>query len=214
MTSRSRKVSRRRRARARLGDLDRRGMLAQRLDDGEHGRQPVAEQSPRLARVLRLLGERLQDLLLALRAEPREAAQPLLLGGLLQLRERRHAELLPDPARRLRAEPRKAHELDDLLGHDRLAPRERAHLADLDDLDDLLLDRLADPGEVLRLARRARAGRPGRRSRGCASRRGGRRAPGTTPRPRARSGRRAARADRRSRRSGEGSLPLTAMIGR
>ena len=29
---------------------------------------------------------------------------------------------------------------------------ERVHLAGLDDLDDLLLDRLADPGEVLRLA--------------------------------------------------------------
>ena len=57
--------------RARLGDLHRGGMLPQLLDELEQDGQPVAEQAPRLARVLRLLGERRQDLLLALRPEAR-----------------------------------------------------------------------------------------------------------------------------------------------
>ena len=127
-------------------------MLSQLLDELEQDGQAVAEQAPRLARVLRLHGQRLQDLLLALRPEFRERPQPLLLGRLLQLRERRHAELLPDPARGLRPEAGEAHELDDLLRNDGLAPGERAHLARLDHLDDLVLDRLPDPGEVLRLA--------------------------------------------------------------
>ena len=138
--------------RASLGDLHSGRMRPQLLDEREQERKPVAEQPPRLARILRLLGERLQDLLLALGAEPRQRAQPLLLGRLLQAGDRRHAELLPDPPRRLRAEPGQAHELDDLLRDERLPLRQRLHLAALDDLDDLVLDRLADPGELLRLA--------------------------------------------------------------
>jgi hypothetical protein len=137
--------------RARLGDLHRRRVLAQHRDDGEHRRQPLAQEPARLARVLRRLRQRLEDLLLALRAEARERPQPLLLGRGLELVERRHAELLPDPPRRLRAEPRQAHELHDLGRDDRLPLRERLHLAELDHLDDLLLDRLADPGQALRL---------------------------------------------------------------
>ena len=83
---------------------------------------------------------------------PVSGAQPLLLGRLLQPGDRRDAELLPDPARGLRAEPGQPHELDDLLGNERFPLRQRLHLALLDDLDDLVLDRLADPGELLRLA--------------------------------------------------------------
>ena len=68
----------------------------------------------------------------------------------LQLVERRHAELLPDPRGRLRAEAGQAHEEDD-LGRDPVpALRQRVDLAVLDDLDDLLLDRLADPRQLLR----------------------------------------------------------------
>jgi hypothetical protein len=122
------------------------------LDELEQDRQPVAEQPPRLTRVLRLLRQRFQNLLLALGAEAGEHAQPLLLGRLLQLGDRRDAELLPDPARRLRAEAGQPHELDDLLGDERLPLRQRLHLAQLDDLHDLVLDRLADSGQLLRLA--------------------------------------------------------------
>ena len=138
--------------RAGLRHLHRRRMPAQLLDELEQDRQPVAEQAPRLAGILRLLGERLQDLLLALGAEPGQHAQPLLLGRLLQSGDRRDPELLPDPPRGLRAEAGQVHELDDLLGDERLPLRQRLHLARLDDLDDLVLDRLADPGELLGLA--------------------------------------------------------------
>jgi dolichol-phosphate mannosyltransferase len=76
----------------------------------------------------------------------------LLLGGRLEVDERRDAELLPDPGRGLRAEAGQAREEDD-LGRDRvLALGERLDLAGLDDLDDLLLDRLADSLQALGLA--------------------------------------------------------------
>ncbi len=138
--------------RARLGDLHRGRMPSQLLDELEQDGQPVAEQAPRLAWVLRLLRERSQDLLLALCAKAREPPQALLLGGRFQLGEGGDSELLPDPARGLRAEPGQAHELHDLFRHERLPLRQRGHLAGLDDLDDLLLDRLADPGQRFRLA--------------------------------------------------------------
>ena len=152
ITSRSRNVSRRRRAEPASDTFTAAGCRAQLLDELEQDGQAVTEQPSRFARILRLLGERLQDLLLALGTEAREGAQPLLLGRLLQPGDRRHAELLPDPARGLRAEPGQPHELDDLLGYERLPLRQRLHLPLLDDLDDLVLDRLADPRELLRLA--------------------------------------------------------------
>ena len=137
---------------ARLRHLHGRRVRAELLDELEQHRQAAAEQPPRLTRVLGLLlPERLQDLLLALRAEPRQRAQPLLLGRFLQLGERGDAELLPDPPCRLRPEARQAHELDDLLRHELLALGQRLHLAELDDLDDLVLDRLADSREALGL---------------------------------------------------------------
>ena len=79
--------------------------------------------------------------------------------------------------------------------------RERLDVAGLDDLDDLLLDRLADPLQLLRAAVERELGDRRRRSPASASRRGGRRARGTTRRPRARAGRRAGRTGRRRRRS-------------
>ena len=66
--------------------------------------------------------------------------------------QRRDAEVLPDPARRLRAEPGQACERDDVRRDDALVLRQRVHLAVVDDLDDLALDRLADPLQLLRLA--------------------------------------------------------------
>ncbi len=138
--------------RAGLGDVHRRGMLAQRGDRGLHRRQAVAEQAPVGLRILRLVRERLEDLLLALRAEPGEVPQLLVLRRGLQVGERRDPELLPDPRGRLRPEPRQAHELDDVGRHGVPPLRERVDLAGVDDLDDLLLDRLPDPGQLLRLS--------------------------------------------------------------
>ena len=124
-------------------------MLAQNGHCGLHRRQSVTEQPAPLVRVLRLVRERLQDLLLALRGEARKRAQLLMLRGELQVREGRDPELLPDARRRLRPEPRQPHEEDD-LGWDRALPlRQRFDLALLDYLDDLLLDRLADPLQLL-----------------------------------------------------------------
>ena len=53
--------------------------------------------------------------------------------------------------------------------------RRGVHLAVVHDLDDLLLDRLPDPGQLGRTPRRAQARRPGSASRGCGSPRAGRR---------------------------------------
>ena len=128
-------------------------MRPQRLDRVEHGRKRRAQQRPVLRRRCRLLlVQRLQDALLELRAEPGERAQLLSLGRLAQLGDGRDAEVLPDPAGGLRAEPGEAHERDHVGRDDGLVLRQRVHLAVLDDLDDLALDRLADPLELLGLA--------------------------------------------------------------
>ena len=66
--------------------------------------------------------------------------------------ERRDAELPPDARRRLRAEAGQPHERGHLARNLLAALRERLHVAGLDDLDDLRLDRLADVGELLRPA--------------------------------------------------------------
>src|SRR4051794_36897272 len=127
-------------------------MLAQYRDDGLYRRQSVTKQPASLVGVLRLERKRLQDLLLALRTETCERAQLLVLRCELQSLERRDAELLPDARSGLRPEARQAHE-ENHLGRDRaFALRERLDLPVLDDLDDLLLDRLADPLQLLRLS--------------------------------------------------------------
>jgi hypothetical protein len=121
-------------------------MLAQHLDDREQRRQRLSEERPRRAGRLLLASGRLEDVLLEPRAETGKRPQALSARGLLQLGERRHAELLPDLAHRLRAEAGDVQELDH-LGWDRLAPlRERLDLAGVHDLDDLVLDRGADSG--------------------------------------------------------------------
>ena len=58
--------------------------------------------------------------------------------------------------------------LRDLLGHLGLALRERMDLAVLDDLDDLLLDRLADALQLLRAAVERELGDRAAASRGSA----------------------------------------------
>ena len=57
---------------------------------------------------------------------------------------------MPDAGGRLRAETRQLHEEDDLGRDAGLLLRQRLNLAQLDDLDDLLLDRLADALQLLR----------------------------------------------------------------
>ena len=128
--------------------LDRRRVSAQDRDDGEERSQAVSEQAP-IRRLLLLLGERFEHALLRLRPEAREGSQLFCLGGALQLLDRGDAELVPDASGSLRAEPRQAHEHDDLARHDVLALRQGVHLPVLHDLDDLFLDRLADPVQIL-----------------------------------------------------------------
>jgi hypothetical protein len=77
-------------------------MGLERGDDAPHRGKRHGQQSPvvRLGADTRLEG--LQDLLLTLRAHPREIAEPAFLRGHLQPVERRDPELRPDPCGRLR----------------------------------------------------------------------------------------------------------------
>ena len=151
-------------------DLDRRRMLAQRLDDLAHDREPDAQQAAPLGLGPEALVERGEDLLLALRPETLERPHPLLLGRLAQLVEGRHVELAPDARRRLGAEPRNPQELRHLARHLGPSLLERCHVAGLRQLDDLRLDRASDPRQLLRPTsqrelrdRRSRLAHPGRR---------------------------------------------------
>ena len=136
---------------ARLGYLLRRRVGAERLDRREHRGQTLAEQRPRRRLRLRALAQRLEDVLLDLGPESGERPQPLLLGRLAEAVERGHVELLPDPSSGLGAEAGQAHEGDHVRRNPPFPLRERLDLALLDDLDDLLLDRLPDPLELLGL---------------------------------------------------------------
>ena len=150
MMSRSRNVSLRRRTEPASETAIAAGSSRSAVDDRLHRRQPSAEQVAVGLRALRLVCERGEDLLLALRPETRERPQPLALCRGLELVERLDAELTPDAGRGLRAEPGQLHEEDDLRRDALLVLRERFDLAHLDDLDDLLLDRLADALQLLR----------------------------------------------------------------
>ena len=137
---------------ARLRHGDRRRMRGELGDDAAHRRERLAEEPALFRLVADTRLERLEDLLLAARAHSGEVAQPALRGSALQPVERGDAELRPDPRRRLRADAGKAEEIDDTRRYQAAALRERVHLAVLDDLDDLVLDRLPDARELLRLS--------------------------------------------------------------
>ena len=132
-------------------DLDRRLMLLQHLHDRAQLRQRRTEQ--RTMRPFRgaRARQRLGDLLLRAGPDPGVPAQLLRLRRRLQPVDGRDAELLPDPPRRLRTESGQAHERRDLRRHFRLPLRQRVDLTVFDDLDDLRLDRLADPLQRLGL---------------------------------------------------------------
>ena len=73
--------------------------------------------------------------------------RPVARGG-LEVGERRDVELLPELARRLRAESGEAHDLDQALGHAPAQLLERRHRAGLAQLGDLRRDRVADVVEL------------------------------------------------------------------
>ena len=131
-----------------LGETARLDLLDRAADGGER----LAEQrAPGRRGRLRRRGQRLQHLLLGLRAEARQVAQLLLLRGGPETVEVLDAELRPELPRRLRAEPGDVHHLDQPGRQLRPQLGERCHVAGLDDLDDLALDRPSDPGEPRRL---------------------------------------------------------------
>ena len=150
--SRSRKVSRRRRTLPASETWSAAGWARSASTTASDGRQPVAEQRPRGRLRLRALLQRLQDVLLDLRPEPGQRPQALLLGRVAQTRRRvvtpsssqiRRAVFGPRPGSRMNATTSAGIRASP-LGH-------RLDLARLDDLDDLLLDRLADALQLLRL---------------------------------------------------------------
>ena len=211
MMSRSRNVSRRRRTLPASETWSAAGMLAERLDRPRA--RPAAPGRAAAAPAAFGFGcsfERLEDVLLDLRRRARSAcaaapARPPACSSA--------SVVTPSSCQIRRAvfgpRPGQAHERDD-VGRDRARSRfASASISPvLDDLDDLLLDRLADPLAAPSPCRRARAARSSRRSRGSAAPRAGRRARGTSRCPRARAGRRAARTARPPLRSAGGSSPL------
>ncbi len=149
--------------RPRLRDRERRRQLAQCRNHRLHLGQAATEQVAVGLRALGLVSKGGEDLLLALRPEPGERPQPFRLGSRLELVERLDAELAPDASCRLRPETRQLHEEDDLGRDTGLLLRQRLDLADLDDLDDLLLDRPADALQLLRSPVERELGDRGRR---------------------------------------------------
>ena len=133
-------------------------------------------------------------------AEAANRADPALLGRLLQLGEVLDAELVVEPAGRLRAQARHPGHLDQGRRELRLQLVRRGDAPGLDQRVDLLRERLADRGQ---LGQPALLGELLDRDRALARRCGpppGRRAPGSGPPRRARRGSRAPAGRRRSRR--------------
>ena len=144
-------------------------------------------------------GERLENLRLGRSSHAGERSDPLPFGRRLQLGQRRHAELPPDPRCGLRAEAGKTHERRDLAGHLRAPLGERRHVAGL------RRPRRSWPRSSCRCPEApspcpgARAPRRTTPYRGSASQRDGRRRRGTTARRGSPRGPRAGRTDRPDR---------------
>src|SRR4029453_11896973 len=132
-----------------LRDLPRCLVLLEYFDDGLDRGERRGEQRPLL---LRLFVERLQDPLLRLRPQTWQRAESLRLCGLAEVLDGRDAELLPDPPSCLRPERGEPQEFRDTGWGPLLSFFQCLDLALVDDLDDLALDRLADPGQIFGLA--------------------------------------------------------------
>ena len=152
MTSRSRKVSRRRRVLPASETSIAAGWARSASTTSRTTGRPLPRRPRRGSSGPWPLGERLQHLRLGRRPHAGERAQLLPLRRLLQPGERRDPELPPDACRRLGPEAGQPHEGGHLARNLRAALRERLHVAGLDDLDDLRLDRLADVGKLRRPA--------------------------------------------------------------
>src|SRR5262249_49603449 len=130
---------------------DRLGPRRELVDDTCDRGERLTEQMPAVRLVADAGLERAEDLLLTPRSHAGELAKPAFLGRRLEAGERRDPELRPDPRGSLRPHTGQPQELDHARRNEATALRERVHLPVLDDLDDLLLDRLPDPWELLRL---------------------------------------------------------------
>ena len=106
----------------------------------------------------RRAAQRGEDVLLDLRAEALELADPLRLGGRLEVLERGDPELVEEPPRGFRAEPGHPRHLDQGRRELRLQLRRRGDLAGRQQGVDLFRQRLADPGDLGRPARRRQLG--------------------------------------------------------
>ena len=141
-----------------------------------------------------------EHVLLELRPEAAEVAQLARLGGRPQLRGRGDAGLVVDPPHGLRADPRDPRQVDERRRELLLQLDRGGDLALLEEGDDLLLDRVADPLQLGRPPLQRRARRPARGCRRSPGRPRGRRGPGSGSRRRARRASRARGTLRRSRR--------------
>ena len=143
--------------------------------------------------------ERGKHVFLELRAQAPDAAQPLRDRGLAQLLGRVDPELREQQPRALGPEAGQPCDRDQARRELRAHPLGRGRRAGVEQRDDLLLERRADPRAARSRARRVPAPRPIRRTRAPPSPRCDRRARGGRSPRRARTGRRAPPARRRSR---------------
>jgi hypothetical protein len=136
---------------ASFGHALRRRVLAELRHRSFDGGKNMPEERSPLDLGLRL-GERGEHLLLGLLAKTGQLTQPPLFRGRPQILRRCDAELGPQLARRLRPEAGNVHYLDEAGGEAIADLRECGQVAGLGVLDDLVLDRRADAGELRRLA--------------------------------------------------------------
>ena len=114
------------------------GLLA---EPGEHRvRRGARLVEQRASRPLTERGDRLEDVLLRLRLDLRELAETAVLRGLLELVDRRDAQVVVDRSRGRRPHPRDAQEREEPGRHGRL----QLLVTDRSPRRDELLDRLAD----------------------------------------------------------------------
>ena len=128
------------------------GRGAQRVDELLGDRLRARQQPARLRRPVVPGGERLEQLLLRLGAEPAQAAQLLRLGRGAELVERVDPELVVEPAGALGTEPGQVHHRDHAARELRAQLDRLRHVAGVDQRLELGLQRLADAGQLGDLA--------------------------------------------------------------